>query len=91
MLIKAGLRKVAAFSPLLWRPVHLSKPASRLWPEKPNYYSTTAAADDGTSLDYSNLKPVDLEFIKFDAKRPASKPPVLVLHGLFVSFDLFTL
>ena len=86
MLIKSGLRKVAVFSSL-WRPVHLSKPTSRLWPEKPSHYSTSAAAaDDGTSLDYSKLKPVDLEFIKFDAKRPASKPPVLVLHGLFVSF-----
>lgn len=77
MLIKAGLRRLAASSSLLWNPGRLSKPASRLSVQRSSY--STA---DGTSLDYSNLKPVDLSFIKFDGS-PA-KSPVLILHGLFV-------
>ena len=73
MLIRLGLRTVTRS--LLWKG-QLSKPVGRL----PSY---STAADDGTSLDYSNLKPVDLSYIKFDGS-PA-KSPVLILHGLFVS------
>ena len=87
MLIKSGLRMLAAASsPLLWKPVQLSKPASRLRADKSNY---STAADDGTSLDYSHLKPVDLDYLKFDGS-PA-KSPVLVLHGLFVTFRFTSL
>ena len=80
----AGLLKFAASTcPLIWKqPIQLSKPASRL---RTANYST----DDGTSLDYSSLKPVDLDFIKFDGASTRRPAPILILHGLFVMFRFF--
>lgn len=40
-------------------------------------------SSDGRSLDYSNLKPLDLSYIKFDAKDSNSRSPIFIYHGLF--------